>query len=123
MSPVKIFKNPEGSLSRAAALPICTDQGAPRNERSAAKAVLDSIPKDLNRPWEDPMAQNAMSFGKRSKLSIQEQRKSLPVYKLREELIKAVNENQVLIVIGETGSGKTNSANTVSCRGRLHDKG
>ena len=32
---------------------------------------------------------------------------SLPIYKLKDDLIQAVNENQVLVVIGETGSGKT----------------
>jgi ATP-dependent RNA helicase DHX8/PRP22 len=35
------------------------------------------------------------------------QRESLPIFKLRDELIQAVNDNQVLVVIGETGSGKT----------------
>ncbi len=34
-------------------------------------------------------------------------RKSLPVYQLREEFLAAVAEYQVLIVVGETGSGKT----------------
>lgn len=47
------------------------------------------------------------SFGKKTNLTIVEQRQSLPIYKLREELIKAVTDNQILIVIGETGSGKT----------------
>lgn len=47
------------------------------------------------------------SFGKKTNLSIIEQRQSLPIYKLKEELRKAVTENQILIVIGETGSGKT----------------
>lgn len=40
-------------------------------------------------------------------MSLIEQRQSLPIYKLREDLIKAVTDNQILIVIGETGSGKT----------------
>lgn len=31
----------------------------------------------------------------------------MPIYKLKEKLIQAVIENQVLIVIGETGCGKT----------------
>ncbi|KAH3665833.1 hypothetical protein OGAPHI_004021 [Ogataea philodendri] len=39
--------------------------------------------------------------------TIDETRKSLPVYQYRDELIKAVQEHQVLIVVGETGSGKT----------------
>lgn len=40
-------------------------------------------------------------------LSIQEARKTLPVYTYRDDLLKAIKENQVLIVVGETGSGKT----------------
>jgi len=39
--------------------------------------------------------------------SIDEVRKSLPVYEWREKLLQAVSEYQVLIVVGETGSGKT----------------
>lgn len=39
--------------------------------------------------------------------SIEAVRKSLPVYALREELLEAVAGNQVLVVVGETGSGKT----------------
>ncbi|KAG7717775.1 hypothetical protein KL949_003049 [Ogataea haglerorum] len=39
--------------------------------------------------------------------TIDETRKSLPVYQYRDELIKAVEDYQVLIVVGETGSGKT----------------
>ena len=34
-------------------------------------------------------------------------RKKLPVYSYREEFLDAVRENKVLIVVGETGSGKT----------------
>jgi len=40
-------------------------------------------------------------------MTILEQRQSLPIYKLKDELVKAINDNQVLIVVGETGSGKT----------------
>jgi pre-mRNA-splicing factor ATP-dependent RNA helicase DHX16 len=34
-------------------------------------------------------------------------RKKLPVYSYREEFLQAVRDNKVLIVVGETGSGKT----------------
>ena len=47
------------------------------------------------------------SYGKRTDLSIMDQRKSLPIHKLKAELVKAVTDNQILVVIGETGSGKT----------------
>ncbi|CAF1584831.1 unnamed protein product [Didymodactylos carnosus] len=40
-------------------------------------------------------------------MTIMEERGSLPIYRLKEQLLKAVQDNQVLIVIGETGSGKT----------------
>ncbi|KAK9366717.1 pre-mRNA splicing factor ATP-dependent RNA helicase prp16 [Lipomyces kononenkoae] len=39
--------------------------------------------------------------------SIREQRESLPAFAVREELLKVIRDNQVVIVIGETGSGKT----------------
>lgn len=39
--------------------------------------------------------------------SIQDTRKSLPVYEFRDELLEAIAEHQVLIVVAETGSGKT----------------
>ncbi|XP_021989609.1 pre-mRNA-splicing factor ATP-dependent RNA helicase DEAH1 isoform X2 [Helianthus annuus] len=34
-------------------------------------------------------------------------RKTLPVYSYRESLLKAVEDHQVIIIVGETGSGKT----------------
>ncbi|KAK6120410.1 hypothetical protein DH2020_045890 [Rehmannia glutinosa] len=136
MSPVKIFKNPEGSLSRAAALQSALIKERREVREQQQRTMLDSIPKDLNRPWEDPMPETgerhlaqelrgvglsaydmpewkkdaygkALTFGQRSKLSIQEQRQSLPIYKLKKELVQACHDNQVLVVIGETGSGKT----------------
>ena len=38
---------------------------------------------------------------------MQEQREGLPVYRLKQELMHAISSNQVLVVVGETGSGKT----------------
>jgi pre-mRNA-splicing factor ATP-dependent RNA helicase DHX15/PRP43 len=39
--------------------------------------------------------------------SLLETRQKLPVYMFREKLIKAVHENQIVIIEGETGSGKS----------------
>ena len=39
--------------------------------------------------------------------TIEGTRKSLPIYQFRDELLAAVAEHQVLIIVGETGSGKT----------------
>ncbi|GMG30718.1 unnamed protein product [[Candida] boidinii] len=38
---------------------------------------------------------------------MQEQRESLPVFKTRDDLLKAVHDNDFLVIVGETGSGKT----------------
>lgn len=38
---------------------------------------------------------------------MQEERRLLPVYGYREEFLRAVAKHRVLIVVGETGSGKT----------------
>lgn len=144
LSPVKIVKNPDGSLSQAAMM-----QGALSKERrelkmakqeaiasAAASAALDEGDDEVMRP-DDPFAVrnpdqigpgysgstksgyqladwkkslltgSKGSYGKKTNLSIVEQRQSLPIYKLKQELIKAVADNQILVVIGETGSGKT----------------
>ncbi|KAG6873856.1 hypothetical protein C0995_010468 [Termitomyces sp. Mi166 len=57
--------------------------------------------------WKQSSFNKATTFGEITTLSIQEQRRSLPIYKLREPLLKAIGEHQVLIVVGDTGSGKT----------------
>lgn len=41
------------------------------------------------------------------KISILEQRKTLPAYQAKNEVLKVIRDNQVVIIIGETGSGKT----------------
>ena len=43
----------------------------------------------------------------KQKMTIAETKKSLPVFPFKEDLIAAIREHQVLIIEGETGSGKT----------------
>ncbi|KJH48464.1 S1 RNA binding domain protein [Dictyocaulus viviparus] len=47
------------------------------------------------------------TYGRRTNLSMKEQRESLPIFALKKSLIQAMTDNQILVVIGETGSGKT----------------
>lgn len=139
LSPVKIVKNPDGSLSQAAMM-----QGALSKERreikimqQEAKLAEDAAEEfnngEISRP-DDPFATKGDpnnqfgninkghqlsewkksiltgskgSYGKKTSKTMIEQREGLPIFKLREDLIKAVHDNQILIVIGETGSGKT----------------
>jgi ATP-dependent RNA helicase DHX8/PRP22 len=137
LEPVRIVKNPDGSLQRAAMQQLSMARERRELRQAQANQLIDSIPKDLNRPWEDPLPQagerhfaqelrsinisafdgapewkkkaenKALSYGIISNKSIKEQRESLPVYRLKNELMKAIAENQVLVVVGETGSGKT----------------
>ncbi|XP_068106514.1 pre-mRNA-splicing factor ATP-dependent RNA helicase DHX16 [Hyperolius riggenbachi] len=51
--------------------------------------------------------EKALSELEKKKMSIQEVRRSLPVFPYREDLLKAIAEHQILIIEGETGSGKT----------------
>ncbi|KAI9836566.1 MAG: hypothetical protein M1819_001198 [Sarea resinae] len=57
--------------------------------------------------WKRATQSKDQSFGKRTSMSIKDQRESLPVYKFRNQLLDAVRDNQLLIVVGDTGSGKT----------------
>ncbi|GAA0166958.1 RNA helicase [Lithospermum erythrorhizon] len=43
----------------------------------------------------------------KSKLELQEDRKKLPIYQYRDALLQAINDHRVLVIVGETGSGKT----------------
>lgn len=40
-------------------------------------------------------------------MSMKEAAQSLPIYQFKKDLLDAIIANRILIVIGETGSGKT----------------
>jgi len=72
--------------------------------------VLESaLPGDYEKigAKEDSDEAEQLSAAEKKALSIQEVRKSLPTYKYRDSLLQAVEEHQVIIIVGETGSGKT----------------
>jgi len=59
--------------------------------------------------WEDPVTRKDYQ-GHRKVVELeklQEQRCSLPIYPQKEEFLSLVRQNQVVIVVGETGSGKS----------------
>jgi hypothetical protein len=90
-------------------------------KRMEQNEAADSEARDVNQPWLDPMARpndkqfaadrrldqagqksaqmpawkaanKVSSYGKITSLSIQDQRKSLPIYKLREQLVQAIRD-------------------------------
>ena len=66
---------------------------------------LDSDAKPLTK--EQRMLQEQLKAAEAKASSIEDTRKSLPIYTFRDDLLKAIGEYQVLIIVGETGSGKT----------------
>ena len=108
-----------------------------RQQEAQEKAAKEAANVDLSSQWNDPMAQQRqfasdlrntrtnqsseaipewkkistgsrdVSLGKRTNMSIKDQRETLPVFKFRTKLLEAVAAHQILIVVGDTGSGKT----------------
>ena len=66
---------------------------------------LDSDAKPLTK--EQRAFQEQVKAAEAKASSIEGTRKSLPIYTFRDDLLKAIEEYQVLIIVGETGSGKT----------------
>ena len=50
---------------------------------------------------------------------LQADRASLPIFPYREPLLDAVAKHQILIIVGETGSGKTTQVNAVDAAPNL----
>lgn len=150
VSPIKIVANPDGSLQRAAMTQSALAKERRELREQQQRTLLEAIPKDLSRPWEDPLPEagerhlaqagpglrlpahawrvlqghsadaagaaqelrgiglggyevpewktkalgKAPTFGMRDARPIKEQRESLPIFKLRDQLVQAVAENQ-----------------------------
>jgi ATP-dependent RNA helicase DHX8/PRP22 len=122
LSPIKIIKAPDGTLNRAAIQGAIHAKERRELKQQQAQAELEAAMHDLSAPWHDPMpdpgarhfAQDARgmvaakqsggpewkksvfglttTFGKITDMSIKEQRESLPIFKLREPLIRAIRE-------------------------------
>lgn len=136
LSPVRIVKNPDGSLAQAAMMQSALSKerretkmierdeaGGNRGQRGSRTNWNDPLPEEpeggenasrgigmpSNSAIELPewkkhiIGGKKASYGKKTTMSILEQRQSLPIFKLKDELVKAVSDNQILIVIGETG--------------------
>jgi ATP-dependent RNA helicase DHX8/PRP22 len=134
-SPVRISRVPTGSLQQAADAQneIARERRALRQQQKARMEGRDPIVQedpmhgvtaihddptsaDFSKfgdsalvipEWKQQIATNALGSSSHSQKTIKEQRESLPIYALRGELVRAVEDNQILVVIGETGSGKT----------------
>lgn len=71
----------------------------------ASETLGGDLGKGMSR--EDREMKQRLSAAEAKAKSVEETRKSLPMYQFRDEIIQAVHDHQVLIIVGETGSGKT----------------
>jgi len=55
VSPIKIVANPDGSLQRAAMTQSALAKERRELREQQQRTLLEAIPKDLSRPWEDPL--------------------------------------------------------------------
>ncbi|KAK2734323.1 hypothetical protein FQN55_002821 [Onygenales sp. PD_40] len=71
--------------------------------------IMDSKLEGDRKPLtkEQQLFQTQLNAAEQKAASIEETRKSLPIYKFREEILQAVADHQIIIIVGETGSGKT----------------
>lgn len=122
--PKLIVRNPEGSMSRAAMSGLRMAQEM-KEERARAS-------RDARKHRDDPLAAKAAAHllaakddtanadlaanfaavsrvqrKRRAAVPLAEQRRALPVYAMRSEIVSSVRANQFVVVVGETGSGKT----------------
>lgn len=92
ISPVRVVRNPQGSLLRAAQTSSSLlQQQNTSNNNSASVASLNQ--EKTNEPLPLPQLSDS---------SVQ-----LPIERYAQEIVELVSSNQVLVIVGETGSGKT----------------
>ena len=152
-SPVKIVKNPDGSMQRAAVTQSALAKERREIRQAKRESDQENVAHDVNKSWLDPIPEggdryfaqdlknvgappgelpewkkasfggNKVSYGKKTNMSIVEQRKSLPIYRLKDSLVEAIVKHQILIVIGATGSGKTTQITQYLCEKGFTKKG
>lgn len=56
MSPVRVVKNPDGSMQRAALTQTALAKERREIRRQQERSELEAVPQDISKPWEDPLA-------------------------------------------------------------------
>lgn len=83
-----------------------------RSKQERALQAKESMGVEDNHPNnededEDEESEDKVSGVIEEEIDIIQQRRSLPAFAVRDELLTTIRDNQVTIIIGETGSGKT----------------
>jgi len=97
----KYMINSNGNSGLASVFPVKRKM-EPMKEQNSIKKPNYTPPKQQQQqqsPYKNVLANK--------KNSIEQDRKGLPVYKCRQRILKEVETNDTLLIMGETGSGKT----------------
>ena len=81
--------------------------GIKEDEGDSAAAVPGEEENQGNSKFQQHMKKNEGASNFSQSKSLKEQREFLPAFAVREKLMSVIRDNQVVIVVGETGSGKT----------------
>ena len=74
---------------------------------SAVPAAKEEEVKTSSNKFADHLKKNEGASNFSQSKTLREQREFLPAFAVREDLLRVIRDNQVVIVVGETGSGKT----------------
>lgn len=79
------------------------------DEEQGIKWVLDSRQAGEGKGMskDERFLAEQLKAAEKKALSMEETRKSLPIYEYRDQFLAAIAEHQILVIVGETGSGKT----------------
>ncbi len=81
--------------------------GVREDEGDSAAPVPGEVEEQSNSKFAQHMKKNQGASNFSQSKSLKEQREFLPAFAVREDLLRVIRDNQVVIVVGETGSGKT----------------
>jgi pre-mRNA-splicing factor ATP-dependent RNA helicase DHX38/PRP16 len=81
--------------------------GVKEDEGDSAAPVPGEEEHQGNSKFAQHMKKNEGASSFSQSKSLREQREYLPAFAVREDLLRVIRDNQVVIVVGETGSGKT----------------
>ncbi|PAA81962.1 hypothetical protein BOX15_Mlig003855g1, partial [Macrostomum lignano] len=123
LSPVRTIKNPDGTMAQAAMMSQALAKERKEMKQAEAKTKAADAASGGGGDSEDMLGSGgpeipewkkaltavprSLGAGRKMAKSILEQRESLPIFRLKTELVQAIRDNRILVVIGETGSGKT----------------
>ena len=121
LSPIRVVTNPDGSLARAAATATALAKERREARQQQERALMDKGGEQAPASGEKTVSEVLQGLGRASpdwkkhydktpakpKRSLKDVAADLPIARFKPQLLEAFSSCNILIVVGETGSGKT----------------